>query len=68
MKTVGTLRGEYQMHTKKELEIIKNMANVKINETLHNNKGTDLDYIRDLQTLVKLKDNAEKKLDNKEYV
>ena len=56
------------MHTKKELETIKNMTNVKINETLNSNEGTDLDYIRNLQTLIKLKDTTEKKLDNKEYV
>ena len=51
------------MFDKKELETTIRITQAKIDDLLHSDKGTDEDYIRDLQTLSKLKDAAEKKLD-----
>jgi len=47
---------------KKELEDTKRLCEVKINEILTDKSGkyTDLQYIQNLQTLIKLKDAAEK--------
>ena len=50
------------MHTDKELEAIKTFSDRKIKDIINKEGGTDLDYIRNLQTLVKLKDAAEKKI------
>jgi hypothetical protein len=48
---------------KKELEDTKRLCEVKIHDILTDESGkyTDLQYIQNLQTLVKLKDTAEKK-------
>jgi len=50
------------MFFKKELENIKTFCEAKINDILTDELGkyTDLQYIQNLQTLVKLKDAAEK--------
>ena len=50
------------MFFKKELENTKRLCEVKLNEILidKSRKYTDLQYIQNLQTLVKLKDAAEK--------
>jgi len=50
------------MFFKKEVESIKRFSEVKINDILTDESGkyTDLQYIQNLQTFVKLKDAAEK--------
>ncbi len=51
------------MFTKQELEENLDFIDRKINDILTNGKGSDLDYIRKLQALAKMKDTAIKKLD-----
>ena len=53
------------MFTDKELEAVKDISGRKIDEILNKEEGSDFDYIRNLQTLVKLKDAAEQKLQKK---
>ena len=48
------------MFTNKELETTIDIANRKIADILNKEGGSDADYIRDLQTLVTLKNAAEK--------
>jgi len=48
------------MFTNKELETTIDIANRKIDDILNKEGGSDADYIRDLQTLVTLKNAAEK--------
>ena len=49
------------MHTKKELEITKVTAEIKINDILNEDVGirSNLQYINDLQALVTLKNAAQ---------
>ena len=49
------------MFSKKELDATKKAAEIKINEILNDDseKLSDLEYIRNLQTLITLKDAAE---------
>jgi len=49
------------MFTKNELETTKRVAERKIDEILNDDKEFTVDSLRDLQTLAKLKDAAEKK-------
>lgn len=49
------------MFTKKELESVKRVADVKIDDILNNDKEFTADTLRDLETLMKLKDAAEKR-------
>ena len=49
------------MFTKKELESVKQIAEVKIDDILHHAKDFTAESLRDLQTLMKLKDAAEKR-------
>ena len=54
------------MFTDKELEATKKFAGRKIKDIINKEGGSDLDYIRDLQTLITLKGAAEKKIDEYE--
>ena len=47
--------------SKKELEITEKMIKAKKAQTLKSSKGSDLDYIRDLQTLTQLESAIEGK-------
>ncbi len=49
------------MFTKKELDATIKVADLKIEEILKSDQGSDLDYIRNLQTLSTLKNAAEEK-------
>ena len=49
------------MFTEKELEGTKKMAQVKINEIMDSKEEFTVDSLRDLQTLIILKDAADKK-------
>ena len=50
------------MFTKKELEATKDYCERKINDLLNKDGGSDLDYVRNLQTLVTLKDAANQEI------
>jgi hypothetical protein len=50
------------MHTKEELEQTIKLCDTKEKEILTNGKGSDVDYIQNLQTLAKLRAAAENKL------
>ena len=52
------------MFTDKELKTTANYVDGKMRDVLKRKDGSDADYIRDLQTLVKLKNAATKELDN----
>jgi len=54
------------MFTNEELKKTKEVCELKINDVLERSDGSDLDYIRDLQTLIGLKDMAEQKLRQQE--
>ncbi|MFA5036951.1 MAG: hypothetical protein WC479_07230 [Candidatus Izemoplasmatales bacterium] len=56
------------MFTKKELEAIRDVGRVKFNDILQSNKGSDADYIRDLQTLISLRNAAEEKLNEDDCI
>jgi len=50
------------MFTDKELEATKDYCDRKMDEILNKEGGSDIDYIRNLQTLVTLKDAVNKKI------
>jgi len=52
------------METAKELEAMVDLCTRKIENTLNKEGGSDLDYIRNLQTLVTLKEAANQKIQN----
>ncbi len=51
------------MHTDNELKSIADFTDRKIEEILNSDEGTDHEYIKNLQTLIKLQDSANKALD-----
>ena len=51
------------MFSKKELQTIKTFTARKKNDILNSKKGSDVDYIRDLQTLIILENAVDKKLE-----
>ena len=51
------------MFTPKELEASRDIIDRKKEEILNSKEGSDVDYIRDLQTLIKLKGATEEKLE-----
>jgi len=55
-------KGEPKMFTEKELEATKILAASKIDDILEGQKEFTAESLSDLQTLLKLKDTAEKKL------
>ena len=46
----------------KELEVTKDYCERKIEDVLNKAGGSDIDYIRNLQTLITLKDSADQKI------
>lgn len=50
------------MFTKTELEINKELIKRKKREVLNSEGGSDLDYIRNLQTLIKLENAVDEEL------
>ena len=56
------------MHSKKELEAVVKVSRIKTEDILNGGKGTDIDYIRELQTLAILKSAAEGKLEKDEGI
>ncbi len=50
------------MFTDKELKMTRDYADRKVKEVLKRKDGSDADYIRDLQTLIKLKNAAGEEL------
>ena len=50
------------MFTDNELKTIDDVAERKMNDILNKGEGSDLDYIRNLQTLVTLKDAANQEI------
>jgi len=50
------------MFTDKELETIKDVSERKIDGILNKDGGSDVDYIRNLQTLMTLKEAANQKI------
>ena len=55
------------MFTDKELETIMDVADRKIDDTLNSEGGSDADYIRNLQTLIVLKDAANQRLKSSKF-
>ena len=55
------------MFTNKELEANRDYANKKIKDLLNSKKETDFDYIKDLQTLIKLKAATDEQLKEDEW-
>ena len=53
------------MFADKELEATKNLAGRKIKDIINKEGGSDLDYIRNLQTLITLKETAESDWDTR---
>ena len=51
------------MFTDKELEVTEDFCERKIEDVLKRKDGSDISYISDLQTLLKLKDAAKKEGD-----
>jgi hypothetical protein len=58
----GVSRKGETMFTDKELEATVDYCDRKIDDLLNNEGGSDLDYIRNLQTLITLKDAANQKI------
>jgi len=52
------------MFTDNELKATKDFADRKINDLLNSEEGTDADYIKNLQTLIKLREAANKRLES----
>lgn len=48
------------MFTKKEIKATKKVCDRKLTDLLKSKEGSDADYIRNLQTLIQVKDAAEK--------